>query len=75
MTSKRDPEYDQGLVDGFIDGCVISQPIHEGEHTLDRYLMVNSRYRSFISPFVRRTHYGLGYVNGLDAAAVYLGLY
>lgn len=73
MTTTIDPEYEQGLIDGFIDGCIISQPIREGEHTYERYQTVSYKYRSYISPFVQVTQYGLGYANGVDSAAIYLG--
>lgn len=69
-----DPEYRQGLEDGYIDGCVISQPCNEGEHSLERYHSVSYKYKSSISPFLTQTQYTLGYGNGVDAAAIYLGI-
>lgn len=69
----QETRYEKGRVDGFVDGCIISQPIHEDRHTYAKYVGVNAKYLSVIfnrSP----SDYQEGYGIGLDLAATYLGI-
>lgn len=67
----QETRYEKGRVDGFVDGCILSQPIREGRHTYEKYLQVDTKYRLAIFS-LKPSEYQQGYGRGLDMAAIYL---
>lgn len=63
--------YEKGRADGFVDGCILSQPIREDRHTYEKYLQVDTKYRLAIFN-LNPSEYQQGYGRGLDMAAIYL---
>lgn len=63
--------YDDGLLDGFEDGFIISERPNNGQHTYGEYVRIKEKYEAAIYSF-NPTEYETGYGNGLDCASIYL---
>lgn len=63
-------EYHDGLTQGFIDGCIVDEPVNTGQHTYERFISSHSLYTSAIfNPNPSPSQ--LGYSRGFDLAAIY----
>lgn len=72
MAREVEGTYTDGLIDGWCDFMILSEPIKTSLHNYAKYCEVKFKYELSIFSF-NPTEYEKGYGEGGDLAAIYLG--